>query len=162
MEFFLIIFAFIGFNIVAAIANRSKEGGDSSKSSPMSVDGENTESFNDAREYVKQLKRRSTGIERQMQAKQKQHARKPQKTYKPISEISEFQKRKNAIEAEILQLQKSTAETLATLKTESVDFPEETSVEAKVRKCAFFADKNDIRKAFVASEILSKPLSLRK
>ena len=161
MEFFLIIFAFIGCNIVAALANRNREDSHSNSSADTPV-GDNPEAFNEARELVKQLKRRSANVGKQYPTLEKSRVRKVQKAYKPSTEISEFQKRKNAIEAEIAQMQKSTKETLASLNVDVVDFPEaETSV-ASTTRVAFFSDKGDIRRAFIASEILSKPLSLRK
>lgn len=198
MEFFILIFAILGFGILSSLA---KSGGGDSQSpqkpaSPRPAGGAGTvrraapaaprralsgQGEEDARKFVEQLKRKNREREISSPARQ-QPARggafdspapaapaepAPHRKGKYYSERNPAAERLSALEREIARLREEGELALKRAREAAArrDAPAQPAPEAP-RAAAFsrpfFSGKADLKRAFVASEILRPPLSMRK
>lgn len=138
------------------------------------------EDFQKAREFVEQLKQR----QRNENSKEKSDIEFERKNVVKKSNQYTSSSNKNvgrnyidkaSVRKSIEQMERETAEIQARAMQalqeieqmnvdvrESIDRKSDDVQQSYIGKYAFFKDNNDLRRAFVASEILSKPLSLRK
>ena len=144
------------------------------------VYSQENEDFQKARDFVEQLKQRqrndNSKDKSDIEFERKDIVRKSnQYTSVPNKNVGRNYIDKAAVRKSIEQMERETAEIQARAmqalqEIEQMNVDVKASVELKsddiqqsnTGKYAFFKDNNDLRRAFVASEILSKPLSLRK
>ncbi len=142
--------------------------------------------FENARKYVEQLKRQRTmeDIKNSRDVERDNPFYEPtfdkrknevKKTFTANKKLGRNYVEKNSLRKSIKQLERETAEIQAKA-VQSLNEIEQMKASMELqhqnatvsesdfqsKKSQFFKDKNDLRRAFVASEILSKPLSLRK
>lgn len=189
MEFFILIFAILGFGILSSLA---KSGGGDSQSpqkpaSPRPAGGAGTvrrappsaprralngQGEEDARKFVEQLKRKNREREisapsRQSPAPAASAETAPQRKGEFYAERNPAAERLSALEREIARLREEGELALKRAREAAArrDAPAQPAPDAP-RDAAFsrpfFSGKADLKRAFVASEILRPPLSMRK
>jgi hypothetical protein len=141
---------------------------------------EYSEDFENARDFVEQLKRKRSSTKTDVSPQSDNSFNEPELDYQEPSTSSNIPNKnvgrnyvdKALVRKSIEQMERETAEiqaraiqTLQEIEQMNASVKTEKNVETEVQpefKSAFFKDNNDLRRAFVVSEILSKPLSLRK
>ena len=140
---------------------------------------EYSEDFESARDFVEQLKRKRSSTKTDVSPQSDNSFDEPELDYQEPSTSSNIPNKnvgrnyvdKALVRKSIEQMERETAEiqaraiqTLQEIEQMNASVKTEKNVDEVQPefKSAFFKDNNDLRRAFVVSEILSKPLSLRK
>ncbi|MBE6413657.1 MAG: hypothetical protein E7035_03760 [Verrucomicrobiaceae bacterium] len=141
---------------------------------------EYSEDFENARDFVEQLKRKRSSTKTDVSPQFDNSFDEPELDYQEPATYSNIPNKnvgRNYVDKALVcksieQMERETAEiqaraiqTLQEIEQMNASVKTEKNVETEVQpefKSAFFKDNNDLRRAFVVSEILSKPLSLRK
>ncbi len=187
MEFFIILFAIIVFNIFAALAKKSENQSSSGEELDTLFENEENSSDDDfaqARKFVEQTKRERLAKEvsqaEMKQVRSENNQAQTSREYRNAQPSNDVQTKKTFLHKDkkkgknyvdsIARLKRET-EMLQTQACEVVreanSIKERTTQEPYSETVAsssglFFKDARDLRRAFIASEILSTPISLRK
>ncbi len=166
MEFFVILFAIIGFALVNEFGKRANDSSaEEDSDTPTVRDVDVSDDFEKARDFVRQRKLEKNAPQKNVREVRKAPIQ-PQKVKKSfvhknknvgknyVDSIARLRRETERLQAQACEIAK---EANVIKHPSATEFTSEQS-----SKEPFFADTGDLRRAFVVSEILSTPISLRK